>query len=89
LDLRAYCDESGTQGLDFCIAGYLAPGSEWAKLDEPWNHALKPAGLTEFKMQDCEQGQGMFKGRTDRQELQDNFIATLGGLGYAAKRTAG
>lgn len=87
LDLRAYCDESGTQGLDFCIAGYLAPASEWAKLDEPWKHALEEAGLTEFKMRDCEQGQGLFKGRTDRQELQDHFIsliASVAAIGFVS-----
>src|SRR5439155_19889367 len=80
LDLRAYCDESGTQGLDFCIAGYLAPETEWAKLDAPWKKALEEAGLSEFKMGDSEQGHGLFKGRTDRQALQERFISLIGSV---------
>jgi hypothetical protein len=88
LELRAYCDESGTEGNDFVIAGYVAPASEWQKLETPWNEALQLAGLSEFKMSDCEMGTGEFAGRTDRPELQALFIALIRSIdarGFAAR----
>jgi hypothetical protein len=77
LELTAYCDESGTQLRDFCVGGWLAPRTEWEKLEAPWKQALSEAGLPEFKMRDCEMGQGLFKGRVDRRELQERFISLV------------
>ncbi|MDQ6883727.1 MAG: DUF3800 domain-containing protein [Candidatus Dormibacteraeota bacterium] len=76
----AYCDESGRQHLDLCVAGWLAPASEWQKPYAPWQGALQDAGLPEFKMRDCEQGQGVFKGRADREELQKRFISLINSI---------
>ena len=77
LDLTAYSDESGTELRDFCVGGWLAPRSEWEKLKRPWKQALKDADLHEFKMRDCEMGEGLFKGRDNRRELQERFISLV------------
>ena len=52
VDLCAYCDESGTEGRDFVVAGWVGPAAEWEKLDAPWKCSLKDAGLLEFKAGD-------------------------------------
>jgi Protein of unknown function (DUF3800) len=88
VDLRAYCDESYTQDCDFVVAGYVAPAAEWLKLEGPWQEALRETGLSEFKMRNCEMGQGEFKDRTDRPDLQRRFIALIKSidvLGYAVR----
>ena len=77
LDLTAYCDESGTQGHDLILAGYLAPASEWLRVEEAWSGALRDADLSEFKMQDCHQGHGEFRGRADRVELRERFFSII------------
>jgi hypothetical protein len=75
--LTAYCDESGTQGHDFVIAGYLASASDWDAVEETWNEALGIAGLSEFRMSDCHHGHGEFKDRDDRIELREKFLSII------------
>lgn len=77
LRLTAYCDESGTQGNDLVLAGYVAAAVEWDGVDRAWRQELDAKGLTEFKTVDCFAGQGEFKGRTDRVEIRDRFFALL------------
>jgi Protein of unknown function (DUF3800) len=86
--LGAYSDESYEDHNDFVIGGYVAPASEWLKLEEPWRRALSDANLCEFKAHNCEQGEEEFEGRSDRRELQDKFISlirSIDAVGFATR----
>ncbi len=79
VDLHAYSDESETPSRMFCVAGFVAPLSEWERLDAPWTKALRQFSLAEFKMADCVQGQGQFLNRKlyDRLRAQSRFLDLL------------
>ena len=79
LELTAYCDESGMQGNDLVLAGYLAPVSVWTEISSSWTRLLQQKGLTEFKACDCYQGGGEFKGRGDRIEIRESFYQMMDG----------
>lgn len=84
LDLTAYCDESGTQGNDLVLAGYLASASVWAQVDAMWKQLLQEKGLSEFKARDCYAGEGEFKGRDDRIEIRERFYLMMDGTNVDA-----
>ncbi len=77
LRMTAYCDESGTEGRDFLFAGYIAPASQWLPIEQAWNQALAGFGLREFHARDCQAGEGEFKDRDDRLEIQNKFYSIV------------
>jgi hypothetical protein len=64
LDLRAYVDDSETEGSFSVLASYIGRADDWATFEKDWRVALQRDGLREFKTQHCEMGNGQFTGFT-------------------------
>jgi hypothetical protein len=90
MELQAFCDESETPGKVYVVAGWWAPAIEWEKLEEPWNHAVKHYGISEFHAKDCEQGKHDFEGRSrqERTTIASEFLTLVNSIDVRGVYTA-
>jgi hypothetical protein len=79
LDLRAYVDDSETQGTYSVLAAYIGRFDDWVEFDRGWRESLKRDGLEEFKAHDCEMGNEQFKGYAHeyRRQVCERFISRI------------
>jgi hypothetical protein len=62
--LEAYFDETGTHSdsPSMCVAGYLFTVEKAKRFQERWGSLLRQAGLEYFRMSECANGAGQFRG---------------------------
>jgi hypothetical protein len=77
IQLTAYADESGTERIDFVLAGYLGSAVEWLGVEQTWKDTLRKHHLGEFHMRDCYAGEGEFEGRADRLAIAKEFVSIV------------
>jgi hypothetical protein len=79
LDLRAYVDDSETEGTYSVLAGYIGRFDDWVEFDRGWRDSLRKDGLAEFKAHGCEMGNKQFKGyaRGCRRQICERFISRI------------
>lgn len=78
--IEGYFDESGTfdeaPGV-FCIAGYFVASDAAKKMDQEWRRVLETYELPYFHMVECAHGNGIFKDRSDRLEIELEFLSLI------------
>ena len=74
---EAYFDESYEDRSPriLCVAGYLFRKSRAVQFGQEWSRFLRKKGLPYFHANECAHSAGVFKGRSDNDEVSRKLIA--------------